>query len=621
MLRGTVLSLLLGATALALPHAESSKQPLHKRLFDKSFDYVIVGGGTAGLALANRLSANSDIIVAVIEAGVHYEVTNPILSTAPAGDFFWTGANPLDSNPLVDWGFVTEPLAGALDREVHCARGKCLGGSSARNFMIYQRGTVGSYAKWADEKSVEFTPPSEKRAANGTAKYNPDAFEDGAGPLQVSYSNYAPPFSTYLQGSFNEIGLKTAEDFNSGTLEGVQYCSSTINPADERRSSSETSFLAAAKSRSNLHVSSATMAKKILFDGKKATGVKVAPLDVGLLPYSIKAKKEVILSAGTFQSPQMLMVSCVGPESTLEQFVIEAMSKLEGVGQNMWDHVFFGKLRLPQKSLQEQKLMPLRVIDPSYRTNMRTATSLVNDPIWLAKQYATDFLLKQEGMLTNPISDLLGWEKVPDSLRSSLPFSAQDDLNSFPDDWPEIEYLSAPGYIGNFTSLTGTQPKDGYQYGSVLATLVKPLSRGNVTIKSTDTSDKPLMNPKLAHPTDQQVAIAAYKRARQVFHTTFMEPALVEKDKYFPGFDVQSDEDLLNVIRGFVMTVWHASGTSKMGKEDDPMAVIDTSCRVFGTEGLRVVDASSFPFLPPGHPQSTIYALAEKVAAEILAEL
>ncbi|KAI7277323.1 hypothetical protein D0864_05863 [Hortaea werneckii] len=617
MLRSTVLSLLFGATALALPHADSQKQPLHKRLFDKTFDYVIVGGGTAGLALANRLSANSDITVAVIEAGVHYEITNPVLSTAPAGDVFWTGANPLDSNPLVDWGFVTEPLAGALDREVHYARGKCLGGSSARNFMIYQRGTVGSYAKWADEvgddgytwdslqpyfkKSVEFTPPSEKRAANGTAKYNPDAFEDGAGPLQVSYSNYAPPFSTYLQGSFNEIGLKTAEDFNSGTLEGVQYCSSTINPADERRSSSETSFLAAAKSRSNLHVFSATMAKKILFDGKKATGVKVAPLDIGLLPYSIKARKEVILSAGTFQSPQMLMVSGVGPESTLEQFGIEAVSKLEGVGQNMWDHVFFG---------------------PSYRMNMRTATSLVNDPVWLVKQYATDFLLKQEGMLTNPISDLLGWEKVPDSLRSEFPSSAQDDLNSFPEDWPEIEYLSAPGYIGNFTSLTGTQPKDGYQYGSILATLVKPLSRGNVTIKSTDTSDKPLINPNwLAHPTDQQVAIAAYKRARQVFNTTFMAPALVEKDEYFPGFDVQSDEDLLNVIRGSVMTVWHASGTSKMGKEDDPMAVIDTSCKVYGTEGLRVVDASSFPFLPPGHPQSTIYALAEKIAAEILAEL
>ncbi|KAI7361833.1 hypothetical protein KC354_g7779 [Hortaea werneckii] len=355
MLRGTVFSLLFGATALALPHADLPKQPLHRRLFGKSFDSVIVGGGTAGLALANRLSANSDITVAVIEAGVHDEITSP--------------------------------------------------------------------------------------------------------------------------------------------------------------------------------------------------------------------------------------------ESTLELFGIEAVSKLEGVG-------------------------------PSYRMNMRTATSLVNDPIWLAKQYATDFLLKQEGMLTNPISDLLGWEKVPDSLRSSFPSSAQDDLNSFPDDWPEIEYLSAPGYIGNFTSLTGTQPKDGYQYGSILATLVKPLSRGNVTIKSTDTSDKPLINPNwLAHPTDQQVAIAAYKRARQVFNTTFMEPALVEKDEYFPGFDVQSDEDLLNVIRGSVMTVPHASGTSKMGKKDDPMAVIDTSRKVFGTEGLRVVDASSFPFLPPGHPQSTIYALAEKIAAEILAEL
>ena len=185
------------------------------------------------------------------------QISDPILSSTPGGDAFWAGSSPADSSPLVDWNFVTQPQAGANDRSIHYARGKCLGGSSARNFMVYQRGSVESYQQWADEvddqsytwdallpyfkKSVGFTPPNtSKRAANASAAYNADAFEASGGPLEVSYANYAGPFSSYMEGALNEIGIAETKDFNSGSLMGAQYCSSTIQPAVQKRESSAT---------------------------------------------------------------------------------------------------------------------------------------------------------------------------------------------------------------------------------------------------------------------------------------------------------------------------------------------------------------------------------------------
>lgn len=317
---------------------------------DAAFDYVIIGGGTAGLALAERLSENSNTTVAVVEAGGLYQITNPLLSSTPAGDVFWSGSSPADTNPLVDWNFVTQPQAGANGRSIHYARGLCLGGSSARNFMIYQRATVESMTEWAKiagdssydwdnflpwyKKSVKFTPPkSPPRAANASAEFNAAAFDANGGPLQVSYANYAGPFSSWMEGSFKEIGIPSTEDFNSGSLMGAQYCSSTIDPSKQMRDSSQTSFLDFAGKRANLQVYALTLAKKILFDAnKKATGVVVSTAGI---PYTLKARKEVIVSAGAFQSPQMLMVSGIGPASQLQANGIKVIKDLPGVGQGM----------------------------------------------------------------------------------------------------------------------------------------------------------------------------------------------------------------------------------------------------------------------------------------------
>ncbi|KAJ5033354.1 uncharacterized protein L3040_008472 [Drepanopeziza brunnea f. sp. 'multigermtubi'] len=576
-----------------------------------TYDYVVVGGGTAGLAMAARLSENSAISVAVIEAGSLYQVTNPLLSSTPAGDVYWAGSSPTDTNPLVDWNFVTAPQAGAQNRKIHYARGKCLGGSSARNFMIYQRGTKESYQQWADavgddsytfdnlfpyfQKSVKFTPPGPSRAENASAEYNAAAFSSTGGPLEVSYANYAGPFSSYIEGALNEIGMADAPDFNSGSLMGAQYCSSTISPSAQARESSQTSFLDAAKDRSNLKVYSVTTAQKILFDSsKKATGVSVKSNGI---TYTINARKEVILSAGAFQSPQLLMLSGIGPAAALQKFGIKVLSNLRGVGQNMWDHVFFG---------------------PTFRVNVQTFTRLANDPLYLLSQFAGDYA-KKVGPLTNPVCDYLGWEKVPSALKNGFSSAAKSDLASFPADWPEIEYLSAPGYVGDFSSLPTTQPKDGYQYATILAAIVAPLSRGTVTLASASADDLPIIDPKwLTSPTDQAVAIAAYKRVRAAFASQAMAPVLIGGE-YFPGPDVKTDAQILSAIQKTVQTVWHASCTCKMGKKGDPDAVVDSQAKVFGVTGLRVVDASAFALLPPGHPQSTVYALAEKIAANILA--
>jgi choline dehydrogenase-like flavoprotein len=469
--------------------------------------------------------------------------------------------------------------------------------------MIYQRPDVGSLQRWADsigdqsytfdalfpyyKRSCAFTPPGPTRAANATTRFNPSAFSPAGGPLHVSYANYAGPFSSYMQPALNEIGIPTAEDFNSGKVMGAQYCSSTIDQTTEMRDSSQSSFLNAAATRPNLRVYQATLAQKILFSAsKRAIGVAF-PLA------TLTARKEVILSAGAFQSPQLLMVSGVGPAALLTSLGIPVIADRPGVGQNMTDHVFFG---------------------PAYRVKVDTFTRLANDPAYLLDKFA-EFSLSKQGPLTNPVADFLGWEKAPRNLISP---TAAAVLNTYPSSWPEIEYLSGPGYIGNFQSLLLQQPKDGYQYATILAALVAPQSRGTVTISSTSTFDLPVVNPNwLTDPVDASVAVAAYRRVRQAFASRAMRPVLADLTEYFPGPEVQTDEQILQTIRDSVHTVYHAACTCRMGRADDPNAVVDSRARVIGVTGLRVVDASSFALLPPGHPQSTIYALAEKIAEDI----
>lgn len=432
------------------------------------------------------------------------------------------------------------------------------------------------------EKSLDFTPPDpSKRAANATPDYDMSTLGTG-GPLSVTFSNYAQAFSSYVQKGLQEIGIPPIKGFTSGKLIGSAYVLETINGANQNRESSETAFLAPMlKKSTNLIVFQSTLGKKILFDANKvAIGVQV---DSAGLSYTLSSKKEVILSAGAFQSPQLLMVSGVGPAAALQKYNIPVVADRPGVGQNMWDHVYMG---------------------PSYRVNVVTASQLAN-PVF-AQQAAADFNNNQSGILTNSGGDFLAWEKIPQNLRSGFSSSVNTSLAAFPADWPEVEYISRAGYSGYQENDLREGPKDGNSYASVSAALVAPLSRGTVGISSADTADPPVINPNwLTDPADVAVAVAGYQRVRQMFASNAMKPVLVGNEA-FPGKDVDTDAEILEIIRKSFSTVFHASATCAMGKTSDPKAVVDSKARVIGVKGLRVVDASAFPLLPPGHPVATI---------------
>lgn len=211
----------------------------------------------------------------------------------------------------------------------------------------------------------------------------------------------------------------------------------------------------------------------------------------------------------------------------------------------------------------------------------------------------------KDGLLTNTGADYLAWEKIPQVLRSKFTQSSQCALAGFPADWPEAEYISSAGYIGNFSNLLTNQPKDGYEYASIQGVLAAPLSRGNVTLKSSNIEDLPIINPNWLDDTaDQEVAIAMFKRIREAFQSDAMAPVVIGEE-YYPEVKVQSDGGILEYLKNNVMTLWHLACTCEIGRADDKMAVVDSQARVYGVQRLRVVDVS-VPLLPPGHPQSTV---------------
>jgi choline dehydrogenase-like flavoprotein len=278
------------------------------------------------------------------------------------------------------------------------------------------------------QRSTRFTSPNvEKRLANATALYNASAFNPADGPLEVSYSNFAMPFSTWMEQGMQGIGMREAPDFNSGELFGYQYCTSTIRPQDQSRSTSESSFLQGPTP--NLRVYTKTLAKQILFDdNKNAIGIEVSD------SRHVRANKGVIVSAGVFQSPQLLMVSGIGPRSHLQEHNIPVLSDLPGVGQGMLDHPFFA---------------------PSYRVGVETLTRVATHPLHLASEYLR-WATTSDGIFANPVADFLGWEKIPAELRAGFSEDTRQILSRFTEDWPEVEVLLDYFILNDEIMLTST---------------------------------------------------------------------------------------------------------------------------------------------------------------------
>ncbi len=286
------------------------------------------------------------------------------------------------------------------------------------------------------------------------------------------------------------------------------------------------------------------------------------------------------------------MVSGVGPASTLDAQGIPICADRSGVGQNLWDNIFSG---------------------PTYAVNVVTHNSLANPAVIGAA--VAEYNKERTGILTNGGGDFLAFENLP---AGSLSASTRSDLdNAYGSDWPDVEYLTVNAYFGD-QELPPPASTIGKNFVGLLPGLTAPFSRGNVTIVSTDTSVNPVVSPNwLEDPRDREVLIAAFRRARDVWATRSMQDVVIGPEA-FPGTNVTSNSDILSAIQRSAQTIWHASATNKMGRKDDPMAVVDSHARVIGVQGLRVVDASAFPFLPPGQPMSMVYALAEKIADHIL---
>ncbi|KAF2820096.1 choline dehydrogenase [Ophiobolus disseminans] len=569
-----------------------------------SYDYVVIGGGTAGLAIAARLSVSAS--VAVVEAGGLYEQDNGNQSIVP-----WFGlimpvlatTEDYPPQPLVDWDLVSAPIPSAGGRRVHYAQGKTLGGSSAINTMAYHRGTVGAHQRWADlvgdssyvfekvlpyfKKSATLTPPNlaKRNAPNATVRYDPSAFDNSLrGPVQVSWANWVDPAQSWLARAIGQI--PSAEGFSSGTLNGGAWVPTTIDPKDATRSTSKSGYVdrLREKSKATPVIYLRSQASKVLFGKDKvATGVAVTTEGQ---TYVLTAKKEVILSAGVFHSPQLLMLSGIGPASTLSANAIPVVANLPGVGQNLWDQIFFNVLR--------------RITVPSTGAYLSTPAQ---QNVALQQYY---------GNVSGPYSSAggyLSFEKLPASFRKGFSPRTAKALSEFPADWPEIEYI-APGFPSgspNFSTI-----------GSVSATLLAPLSRGNVTISSASILDPPVINLGwLTDPADGEVLVAAFKRVRELWNSSAIA-GVVAGPEIVPGAAVNTDADILNFIKQSAQPIWHASSTCAMGKSPEKGAVVDSKGSVFGVKRLRVVDNSVIPFSLPGHPQASVYMLAEKIADAIL---
>lgn len=286
------------------------------------------------------------------------------------------------------------------------------------------------------------------------------------------------------------------------------------------------------------------------------------------------------------------MVSGIGPVTALSAVQVPLCAHRPGVGQNMWDNIFSG---------------------PTYPVNVVTHNSLANPEVIGAA--IQDYNDQRTGILINGGGDFLAFEKLPEGTLSAATRNALDE--TFGRDWPDVEYLELDAYFGD-QLLPPPLSTIGKDFAALLPGLTAPFSRGNVTIVSNDTSIHPVVSPNwLLDPRDGEVLLAAFRRARRIFQSRSMR-GVVTGAEIFPGENITTDQALTLAIQRSAQTIWHASATNKMGRPDDPMAVVDSKARVIGVQGLRVVDASAFPFLPPGQPQSIVYALAEKIAQSIL---
>jgi choline dehydrogenase len=515
--------------------------------------------------MANRLSASGAHSVCLLEAGP--KDSNPWIHIP-------IGYGKTMFHKVLNWGYYTDPDPGMLDRRIYWPRGRTLGGSSSINGLIYIRGQRQDYDAWAAAGNPGWSwdecLPYFRKLENNDLGPGPTRGTEGM--LNATSIKTAHPLVEALIGAAQKLGLPHVQDFNTGDQEGVGYYQLTTR--NGRRCSTAVAYLRPAQNRSNLRVETDAHAMAVLFEGKRACGVRYRR--DGQV-HTVRARREVVLCAGALQSPQLLQLSGVGPAALLRRFGIGVVRDLPGVGENLQDHL---QIRLIYETTR-----PITTND-----QLRSLTGRA--------RMGLEWLLFRGGPLAVGINQ-------------GGVFCRVDPASRTPDTQFHFATLSADMAGGK------VHPFSGCTYS---VCQLRPTSRGRVQLRSADPFEAPSMQPNyLSTELDRHMAVAAVKYARRLAAT---EPlAGLMKREFRPGPDVRTDDEILHFCREYGATIFHPSGTARMGPSSDPMAVVDERLRVHGVAGLRVVDCSIMPTLVSGNTNVPVVMLAERAAEFMLQDL
>ncbi len=520
-------------------------------------DYVVVGAGSAGCVVAARLSEDPTVRVVLLEAGGPDH--NPWIHIP-------LGYGKTIADPSVNWCYETEAEPGTNNRHMLWPRGKVLGGSSSINGLLYVRGQPADFDHWRQLGNTGWAWDDVLpyfRRSEGRIGDTANGLHGTDGPLTVSDITERHPLCEAYVASANEVGIPTTKDFNGLNQEGVGYYQTTSRRG--MRVSAARAFLKPAMKRPNLRVITGALAERVLFAGRKAIGVTFSRDGIR---QTVRATREVVLSGGAINTPQLLMLSGIGPGAHLSEMGIEIRHELPGVGQNLQDH---------------------------YQTRFAyrcTEAITVNDMMssrWRMGQAGLQYLLTRKG----PLSISAG------------------QIGIFTRSRPELE---APDLQFHFIVFSADRPAEGlHKFPGFTQNVcqLRPESRGEIRLKSADPTTHAAIYPNyLAAETDQRAMIDGLKLSRAIADRAPIRRYI--KSEHLPGEAIRTDDELLAYSRAYGGTIYHPCGTAKMGQ--DAMAVVDDSLRVHGFNGLRIADASVMPTLVSGNTNAACIMIGEKAA-------